>query len=462
MAEHDYVIANQNGANTRSDLNNALAAIVSNNSKASAPTTTYAYMWWADTANDILKQRNGADSAWISILTLSTGAPLATIANFTSTGIDDNATSTAITIDASENVTLAGTVNGLEINTTVTSNLGLGTGAVDSITTGDYNVGVGDGALTANTTGDFNTAVGDGSLYANTTGNNNTAVGYWSLRANTGVDNTATGYESLRNNTTGSYNNAFGKNTLHANTTGSRNVAIGNNTMRDNTTGNYNIAMGYDAFANNTTGTFNTSLGYRSLPNHTTGSDNVAVGYETGEDVTTGTKNTLLGALAGQNITSGDSCVMVGYQAGAGGNRANALYIARDNSAPGNNACWVYGDGSGNVTQGNNQTTWSQASDERIKKNITDSSKGLAEINQLQIRNFEYRTPEEITAEGITGCDNEGIQVGIIAQELEVPFPEAVFEGQGGKKQARTDAVFWAMVNAIKELSAKVEALENA
>jgi hypothetical protein len=61
-------------------------------------------MWWADTANDILKQRNSADSAWISILTLSTGAPLATIANFTSTGIDDNATSTAITIDASEDV----------------------------------------------------------------------------------------------------------------------------------------------------------------------------------------------------------------------------------------------------------------------------------------------------------------------------------------------------------------------
>jgi len=74
MAEHDYVIANQNGANTRSDLNNALAAIVSNNSKATEPTTTYAFMWWADTAADILKQRNAADSAWINILTLSTGA----------------------------------------------------------------------------------------------------------------------------------------------------------------------------------------------------------------------------------------------------------------------------------------------------------------------------------------------------------------------------------------------------
>jgi hypothetical protein len=31
-------------------------------------------MLWADTANDLLKQRNAADSAWVDILTLSTGA----------------------------------------------------------------------------------------------------------------------------------------------------------------------------------------------------------------------------------------------------------------------------------------------------------------------------------------------------------------------------------------------------
>jgi hypothetical protein len=75
MATHDYVIANQTGANTRSDLNSAFSAIVSNNSSATAPATTYAFMWWADTANDLLKQRNAADSAWVDILTLSTGAP---------------------------------------------------------------------------------------------------------------------------------------------------------------------------------------------------------------------------------------------------------------------------------------------------------------------------------------------------------------------------------------------------
>jgi hypothetical protein len=77
MAIHDYVIANQTGANTRSDLNNAFSAIVSNNSSATEPTTTYAYMWWADTGNDLLKQRNAANGAWVDILVLSTGAPSA-------------------------------------------------------------------------------------------------------------------------------------------------------------------------------------------------------------------------------------------------------------------------------------------------------------------------------------------------------------------------------------------------
>ena len=67
MATHDYVIANGTGAAVRSDLNNALAAIVSQNSSASAPATTYAYMLWADTTAGIMKMRNGANSAWISL-----------------------------------------------------------------------------------------------------------------------------------------------------------------------------------------------------------------------------------------------------------------------------------------------------------------------------------------------------------------------------------------------------------
>ena len=70
MATHDYIIANQSGAAFRTDLNNALAAIVSNNSNGSSPSTTYAYQWWADTSAGILKLRNSANNAWIDMLNL--------------------------------------------------------------------------------------------------------------------------------------------------------------------------------------------------------------------------------------------------------------------------------------------------------------------------------------------------------------------------------------------------------
>ena len=67
MATHDYIIANASGAAVRADLNNALAAIVSNNSNATAPATTYAYQWWADTTANQLKLRNSANDDWIVI-----------------------------------------------------------------------------------------------------------------------------------------------------------------------------------------------------------------------------------------------------------------------------------------------------------------------------------------------------------------------------------------------------------
>lgn len=70
MATHDYVIANGTGAAVRSDLNDALAAIVSQNSSATAPTTTYAYMPWADTATGLYKIRNAANNNWITLFKL--------------------------------------------------------------------------------------------------------------------------------------------------------------------------------------------------------------------------------------------------------------------------------------------------------------------------------------------------------------------------------------------------------
>ena len=69
MATHDYVLANQSGSSFRSDLNNALAAIVSQNSSATEPATKYAYQYWIDTSATpaLIKQRNAANDAWITL-----------------------------------------------------------------------------------------------------------------------------------------------------------------------------------------------------------------------------------------------------------------------------------------------------------------------------------------------------------------------------------------------------------
>ena len=73
MSQHDMNLSNADGATFRADANNALAALVSNNSGATAPATTFAFMWWADTTANILKRRNAANSAWVDVIDLATG-----------------------------------------------------------------------------------------------------------------------------------------------------------------------------------------------------------------------------------------------------------------------------------------------------------------------------------------------------------------------------------------------------
>jgi hypothetical protein len=128
VAQHDYIIANQSGAAFRSDLNNGLAAIVSQNSGATQPSTTYAYQWWADTTTGLLKIRNAANSAWITVGTLAdANLGLATLASPTFTG--------NVTINAQGDLRLADSDSSnwvaLQAPATVASNLTLTVPAAD-------------------------------------------------------------------------------------------------------------------------------------------------------------------------------------------------------------------------------------------------------------------------------------------------------------------------------------------
>ncbi len=70
MAQADGIVSNASGAAVRADLNNQLAAVFTNHSGPTEPSTTYAYQWWADTTNGVMKLRNAANSAWITMFQL--------------------------------------------------------------------------------------------------------------------------------------------------------------------------------------------------------------------------------------------------------------------------------------------------------------------------------------------------------------------------------------------------------
>ena len=96
MSQHDYIIDNASGAAVRADLNTVLQAILSANSGASAPSTTSAYMLWADTTNNKLKIRSGADDAWYEIGSLdANNLGLAPTASPTLTGTPKSVTPAA-------------------------------------------------------------------------------------------------------------------------------------------------------------------------------------------------------------------------------------------------------------------------------------------------------------------------------------------------------------------------------
>lgn len=69
MSQHDLTVDNAAGGVFRADLNNALRALASFNSGPTAPPTMVGGMPWLDTSTTpaILKFRNEANSAWLSM-----------------------------------------------------------------------------------------------------------------------------------------------------------------------------------------------------------------------------------------------------------------------------------------------------------------------------------------------------------------------------------------------------------
>jgi len=352
----------------------------------------------------------------------------------------------------------------LNANTSGANNTAIGYQAAYSNTSGGQITAVGyQAGYTSNSVGGtYLTAVGFKAAYTSSTTGTICAIGYNALTANTsGADNTAVGsYNALGSNTTGSYNTAVGREALNSNTTASYNTAVGyqagySNTAADNTflgyksgyltgAGTGNVALGsgssYPTLYNNSTGNYNTVIGF-SAGWGVTGSSNTLIGQNSGSGITSGSKNTVLGSYSGNQggldirtssnnivLSDGDGNPRFFYTSSNGfcnlsgtGTGNTGAIIFKDNT---NTTYWQNQTTSGNYYLANSGfsayvyltqsvTSWTFASDARIKNNIVDLNYGLAEILKIKPRRYNM-------------ISDNSEQIGFIAQELKTVVPEAI------------------------------------
>lgn len=412
------------------------------------------------------------------------------------------------------------------VNNTGSYNTGVGHQTIYAAGAGSYLTALGTYALYANTTGDYSVAVGYGALDSNTEGDKNVAVGYNALTANTTADdNTAVGNSAAGSNTTGLGNVAVGHSALYANVLGHYSTVVGTYALDaqapTGSTSMYNCAFGAFAGTNLTTGLQNTFVGgYSAGTGTVTGHSNTAVGYIAGNDISSGAQNTFLGSHAGyenagasyntflgaysgystdtgthntvvgryaaysmtsghnnvvigenacsntanEELTTAGYCVAIGNNVNLGSATADYQVVIGTTGTVGKGASTAFlNANSGAAYQGDNNASWTTTSDRRIKKNISDNDVGLDAINQIRVRNYEYRKPEEITdLPSHLAVEKEGVQVGVVAQEIREVLPNVVKEEEEtGFLSVSNDDVTWHLVNAVKELSAKVKELEE-
>ena len=299
----------------------------------------------------------------------------------------------------------------------------------------------------------------------------------------------------------------------------SGNIAIGYNAMKNSSDSYSNIGIGTEALRD-TSGSSNTAVGYRALLNNSRGTDNTAIGTVALRDNTTGSHNTAIGEYACSNVT-GSNKTCIGANSGPANNSDWAsddkerIFIgskSKFNNGPavlevhnaggssfGRNkdssvvingnlivkggiitTLWRYGGGDNdNVnllarSSGQLEPEWNDTvselfkryadnghgefksfsgnviSDRRLKYVGKESTTGLDKVRQLKVFNFTYKKDTTKTP-----------HVGVIAQDLQKVFPNAVQKGKDGFLTIRMEDMFYAVINAIKELDAKITALQK-
>lgn len=421
-------------------------------------------------------------------------------------GAYPNIDNTPDNIEARDNVAIGyQSMNALK---NAQGNTALGLSALSENISGKYNTAIGYNAGSA-LHESYNTYIGAGAG-EKASGSRNTAVGYQAGYENSGSVNVFVGANAGRTGS-GSYNVGIGYDALRS-VSGDYNVAIGTGALKNLTTGSYNTAIGYNACSEVTTGSHKTCIGYNSGPGANTQTSYMSAtgSWSRGQTVSdylgSKTDNLERTYIGGRPYNYGGDAVMEIHNVGGTnsnlinnpGVKSNTTTVINGNLIVRGRAMMTIGSklwsfvevdpkGSsaehsmgyysnnnvGTILAGNQQDYTvcydtkvntgilpvklkggvcldSTSSDRRLKNIGTRNLAGLKELNQLKIYDYTFKNDK-----------SKHSQIGVMAQDLQKVFPNSVFEGPDGYLRIRWDEMFFASINAIKELDRKIVSLVN-
>lgn len=421
-------------------------------------------------------------------------------------GAYPNIDNTPDNIEARDNVAIGyQSMNALK---NAQGNTALGLSALSENISGKYNTAIGYNAGST-LQADYNTYIGAGAG-EKASGSRNTAVGYQAGYNNSGSVNVFVGANAGRTGS-GSYNVGIGYDALRS-VSGNYNVAIGTGALKNLTTGSYNTAIGYNACSEVTTGSHKTCIGYNSGPGANTQTSYMSAtgSWSRGQTVSdylgSKTDNLERTYIGGRPYNYGGDAVMEIHNVGGTnsnlinnpGVKSNTTTVINGNlivrgrtmmtigsklwsfvevdpkGSSAEHSMGYYSDNNiGTILAGNQQDYTvcydtkvntgpfplklkggvcldSTSSDRRLKNIGTRSIAGLKELNQLKIYDYTFKNDK-----------SKHSQIGVMAQDLQKVFPNSVFEGPDGYLRIRWDEMFFASINAIKELDRKIVSLVN-
>jgi hypothetical protein len=230
----------------------------------------------------------------------------------------------------------------------------------------------------------------------------------------------------------------------------------------------YSVALGYNALAE-AEGDYNIGIGQGAGQTIDSGTYNVCMGSQAGDSITSGTHNTCIG-------TSSDAAAAVNNQLAVGyaATVTGQYGIAIGNQVVAATNDFSFGKLSNVVTNDfDADADWSRSSDVRLKRNIEDTTLGLAFINDIRPVKFQWKPSNEVPKELTSEYNEENqknldyISHGFIAQEIkevidrhgDSSFGVWHLDADGETQRIKKNMLVIPLIKAVQQLSAQVTTL---